>query len=177
MKQTKICPYCRKEFTTTLNAKKFCRKACAALASKQRASKKSEYLCQWCGQVFKAARRKKFCSTLCQGSYMKRLGYINKTEIRIPVKYTLYDIESNSRREGITYGKYVSLHKIKQGAGYMNTYPLCPFYETEVKNMLFCEGKKIFFPSREDRTRWLGMHCCSQKYKICKFYSEIMKNY
>ena len=67
--------------------------------------------------------------------------------------------------------------KSNRGAGYMNTYPLCPFYETEVKNMLFCEGKKIFFPSREDRTRWLGMHCCSQKYKICKFYSEIMKNY
>lgn len=113
MKQTKICPYCGKKFITTLNAKKFCRNACATLASKRKIQNESSYLCQWCGQVFKAGRRKKFCSALCQGSYMKRLGYVKKTEIRIPIKYTLRDVADGSRKEGLTYGKYVSLHKLK----------------------------------------------------------------
>lgn len=59
----------------------------------------------------------------------------------------------------------------------MTNYPLCPFYENEKKKTLYCEGKKIEFPNNTDRMQWLNMHCCSQYYKICKFYTELMQKY
>lgn len=59
----------------------------------------------------------------------------------------------------------------------MSAYVMCPFYETEDKSKLFCEGGVIKFPSLNDRTTWLKMHCCTWDFKICKFYNEIMKKY
>jgi len=56
-------------------------------------------------------------------------------------------------------------------------YPLCPFYEAEKNNVLFCEGTNVRFPSREYRGMWMEMHCYSRKYKMCKFYVELMKKY
>ena len=58
----------------------------------------------------------------------------------------------------------------------MAIYALCPFYESEKNNVLFCEGTNVHFPSREYRGMWMEMHCFSRKYKICKFYIELMKS-
>ena len=112
MKQTKICPYCNKTFVTELNSKKYCRQKCTVLASAKRSEKKKDCLCQWCGQVFTAKRKKKFCDSNCQSTYMKKLGKIQKTVIKIPVKITLNDAARQSKEEGITYGRYVSLKRI-----------------------------------------------------------------
>lgn len=54
----------------------------------------------------------------------------------------------------------------------MNTYPLCPFYETEVKNMLFCEGKRYFF--RHAKTGQCGSACIAAA-KSIKFVNFILK--
>ena len=43
---------------------------------------------------------------------MKKLGQIQKTVIKIPVKITLNDAARQSKEEGITYGRYVSLKRI-----------------------------------------------------------------
>ncbi len=59
----------------------------------------------------------------------------------------------------------------------MKYYAKCPFYEDVKNRQLICEAKVIRFPSPEDRSVWLSMHCCSWNFKICKFYKELMKKY
>lgn len=112
MNRIKICPCCKKDFMAESNAQKFCCKKCAALAVKKRKKKKKRYLCQWCGQVFKAERRKKFCNLSCQSTYMQRLGIVKKSVVKIPVKITIEDVAKNSKKEHLTYGRYVSLKRI-----------------------------------------------------------------
>ena len=112
MKQTKICPYCNKTFVTELNSKKYCRKLCAALAQARLRAKPKKRLCQLCGQVFKTNARKKFCNKSCQGEYMSRLGIYRKKEIKIPVRFTITDIDTQCKKTGISYGKFVSLKKL-----------------------------------------------------------------
>ena len=113
MKQTKICPYCKSIFTTEKNARKFCRKRCAELFRKKTVKRKvKRHLCQRCGHIFTAVRKRKFCSTLCQGQYMRDIGLIRKTTTKIPVKITLTEADRLSKAEGVTYGTYVRLHKL-----------------------------------------------------------------
>ena len=71
------------------------------------------HMCQWCGKIFAQTRLKGFCSDVCQQTYENARGTIRKTEIRIPVKITLTDVARASQKTGLTYGKYVSLHKIR----------------------------------------------------------------
>ena len=59
----------------------------------------------------------------------------------------------------------------------MSKYPLCPFYEYEDGNSLHCEFTTVKFPGVDDRRMWLKMHCCSWDFKICRFYSRLMKKY
>ena len=114
MKQTKICPYCNAIFTTEKNAKRFCRKRCADLFRKKNAGKKlGRHLCQRCGHIFTAVRKRKFCTKLCQGNYMRDIGLIRKYTTKIPVKITLVEADRMSKAEGVTYGTYVRLHKLK----------------------------------------------------------------
>lgn len=113
MKKIKICPYCKRTFTTDKNARKFCKKKCAYLYSKKKAKTESTFLCQWCGETFKAARRRKYCREECRGNYMREIGYVYKNVKKIPMKVTIYDAVTNSKKEGISYGRYISLHKIR----------------------------------------------------------------
>ena len=113
MKLTKICPYCKCFFTTEKNAKKFCRKRCADLYRKKEAKRKiKRHLCQRCGHIFTAVRKRKFCSTNCHGQYMSEIGLIRKYQTKIPVKITLIEADRMSKAEGVTYGTYVRLHKL-----------------------------------------------------------------
>jgi len=57
------------------------------------------------------------------------------------------------------------------------SYALCPFYEADDKSGLLCESGLLSFPGKSDRTLWLKMHCCSWNFKICKFYTELMRKY
>lgn len=59
----------------------------------------------------------------------------------------------------------------------MSDYAICPFYEYEKNGTLHCEGQNIKFPSRPERNMWMKMHCNSWNFKICKFYSGLMKKY
>ncbi len=113
MKQTKICPYCKTVFTTEENARKYCRKKCGVLHRKKLARQNSRHLCQRCGHIFTAIKKRKFCSKRCQGNYMRDLFLIKKTTKKIPVKITLIDADRQSKKEGLTYGTFVSLHKLK----------------------------------------------------------------
>lgn len=116
MKQTKKCSYCGREFTKTSgNARKYCRRYCALLAAKKRKIKDKEkkFLCQWCGEIFTAGRRKKFCNPSCQSQYMKKLGILQKTVTKIPVKVTINDVVSGCKSSNLTYGRYVQIKKLK----------------------------------------------------------------
>jgi len=112
MKRIKLCPCCNRRFTLEFNAQKFCSKKCAETAAKNRRKRSNRYLCQWCGQVFKADRRKKFCGISCRSTYMQELGIMRKTVVKIPVKITIEDVARGSKEEKLTYGRYVSLKKI-----------------------------------------------------------------
>ncbi len=59
----------------------------------------------------------------------------------------------------------------------MASYAMCPFYEAEKNMVLFCEGTNVQFPTNKYRDVWMGMHCFSQKYKMCKYYIELMERY
>lgn len=113
MKQIKICPYCKTTFTTEKNARKFCRKKCALLHRRKMAKINSKHLCQRCGHIFTAPRKRKFCTKECHSTYMRELGLIRKTTKKIPVKITLIEADRKSKAEGISYGTFVSLHKLK----------------------------------------------------------------
>ncbi|MBR2404442.1 MAG: hypothetical protein IKA95_02170 [Clostridia bacterium] len=112
-KYTKICPYCKTVFTTDKSARKFCRKKCSELYKSHCSPKLSKHLCQWCGHIFDASRKRKFCTKKCQGKYMRDIGLIQKTKIKVPVKITLTDAARQSKAEGVTYGTFVRLHKLK----------------------------------------------------------------
>ncbi len=121
MLKTKICPYCKKTFTTQTNSRKFCKKSCARYDTirkrrkkySERAKASKRHMCQWCGKIFATSRIKGFCCDACQSSYEGAKGTIRRTEIRVPVKYTITDVAGASKKSGITYGKYVALHKIR----------------------------------------------------------------
>jgi len=106
----KKCPICGKQ--TILEYQPFCSKKCATLNEKKRSKKVKPYLCQWCGQIFKSHRMRKFCNLSCQKTYMRRLGILKKTVIKVPVKITVEDVAKKSKEEKLTYGRYVSINKI-----------------------------------------------------------------
>jgi len=109
MIQIKICPYCSSTFSSDVNSRKYCTKKCAKLALKRRRGKSERCLCQWCGQVFTAKRKKKFCNFNCQNTYLRKLGILQMKVTKIPVKITINDVARESKKEGLTYGRYVSL--------------------------------------------------------------------
>ena len=118
---TKICPYCKRTFTTQINSRKFCKNSCARLDSYRRRRKRNatrlkaskRYMCQWCGKIFAAARKRSFCCDECRRSYCDARGTIRKTTTLVPVKITLADVSKASKNKGISYGKYVVLKKLK----------------------------------------------------------------
>lgn len=113
MKYAKICPYCKCLFTTDKRAKKFCRSRCAQYFKKTRKKRNVRQICQWCGQIFEHERVKKFCSMPCRQAYMKRLGIEYRRTVKIPVKVTLIEADRESKAEGVTYGTYITLHKLR----------------------------------------------------------------
>ncbi len=44
---------------------------------------------------------------------MRDIGLIRKYTTKIPVKITLVEADRMSKAEGVTYGTYVRLHKLK----------------------------------------------------------------
>ncbi len=112
MRQTKICLHCGKVFETDLNSRKFCRKKCAVYFAKKHTKAEKRFLCHWCGEVFSAYRKKRFCSSDCQSVYMHKYTPYRRKEVKIPVKITIEDAVKGSKEEKLTYGKYVSLKKI-----------------------------------------------------------------
>ncbi len=113
MKLTRICSYCNAKFTTEINSKKYCRKQCAVLAArKKRGIPNRKFLCLWCGQIFKAARKRDFCDVPCRNGYKKQLGIYLKKETKIPVKITVNDVAKECKVQGISYGKYVCMKKL-----------------------------------------------------------------
>ena len=112
MKLTKICPYCNTRFSTEINSRKYCRKQCALLASRKKTTASKKCLCLWCGQVFKAARKRKFCNPSCRTGYKNQLGIYLKKEIRVPVKISVNDVARECKTQGISYGKYVCIKKL-----------------------------------------------------------------
>jgi len=121
MLKTKICPYCKRTFTTKINSRKFCKNSCARLDACRRRRRQSSlrtkaskgYMCQWCGKIFATARKRSFCCDDCRKCYCDARGTIRKTTTLVPVKITLTDVSKASKNTGISYGKYVVLKKLK----------------------------------------------------------------
>ena len=112
MKYSRVCLYCGNNFVTNQNAKKFCRKKCSIFASKKKLKKESERLCQWCGDTFSSERSRKFCTPECYKGFMQKNTIYQKRVVKIPVKITLKDAVDGAKKEGLTYGRYVSFKKI-----------------------------------------------------------------
>lgn len=112
MKRKVVCPYCNTVFFTGLNAKKYCKRKCAELASRQSRNKELLCLCQWCATVFKAKRKRKFCDNLCRKNFAAQKGVYLKKQIPVRVRISVNDVAKECKKTGITYGKYVLMKKL-----------------------------------------------------------------
>lgn len=112
MNLKRICPYCNAEFMTEINSKKYCRKQCAVLAARRNRNALKTCMCLWCGQVFKAARERRFCDNPCRDGYKRQVGLYLKKETRVPVKISVNDVAKQCKIQGISYGKYVQMKKL-----------------------------------------------------------------
>ncbi len=98
------CPYCRKKFKTVKNAQKYCSEKCQRAFNTKGMQK--AFTCSWCGVLFDAERRRKYCSELCR---LKANGR-RQTVPKAPQKIVLSAAQINklARECGLTYGQYVA---------------------------------------------------------------------
>ncbi len=99
----KICLCCGEQFTTTSNFQKYCNENCRqkyyyGLAK----SKPKTYSCAWCGIVFDAEKKRKFCSDEC------RLQSYGRGKKKKKADNSLSKIALLARKEGLSYGQYVA---------------------------------------------------------------------
>ena len=102
-----ICKMCGKEFERTHNAQKHCSVKCRRkYYSKKEVIKKyqlnKQQTCSWCGIIFEAEQKRKYCSDECR----HLANGIGKRETKY--NFALGNIAKLAREAGLSYGKYVA---------------------------------------------------------------------
>lgn len=125
----KICQYCGKEFETLVRNKKYCSDTCREKCYHENDIKKNggkyEKICLICGKTFFTNKAKvKTCSRSCASKYsygarQKTVRRNKTTRLKIAMdklkngeNLTAFDIAALALNEGLSYGQYVSLHKL-----------------------------------------------------------------
>ena len=101
----KSCKYCEQTFTTTSNAQAYCSKKCKYLHNKEKRLL-NLYYCDWCGEPFRSARKKKYCCKDCRLYANGRKKQQTKTE---DWAIALAKANQTAREAGTSYGKYYGL--------------------------------------------------------------------
>ena len=116
MRVKRVCPYCKRTFTTEKNARIYCTKRCAAYIQKKKQKTKNKdkcHLCQWCAKRFRTSRyRTKFCSCSCRGEFLKASNRLMLKTIKKPIRHTTSEIVRKSREAGLSYGIYVGINRL-----------------------------------------------------------------
>lgn len=100
------CEHCGKEFVTTNHNQKYCSVECRQKAYKEKPYKPlgtRVFECEFCGELFEADIKRKFCTPECRLKYER-----GKRKTRKPKKpkLTLEQVAKLSREEGLSYGQY-----------------------------------------------------------------------
>ncbi len=105
---TRICKSCGKSFTTNANARMYCNSQCAK-AEKKKQPILWTYTCCWCGQKFKAERKRKYCTEDCRltANGRKKTGLMLERP-----DLSLTDVARLAKEEGLSYGKYCLKHDL-----------------------------------------------------------------
>ena len=113
-----ICAFCYKNFVPTSNSQKFCSFKCYKANKNNTQRPNDNQTCHYCGEYFKAPRKKKYCSEKCRlaanGRYSKTSKSTSKTKPK-KSEETLTEAIANARKLGLTYGQYVALQMTKGG--------------------------------------------------------------
>ena len=113
---TKHCRWCGKEFTAKYNSSQYCSSECKKSKNKAmlKWSKKPNYTikCAWCGEIFSAGRKRKYCCYLCS---LRGTGKINgiakhqKGKHKIDKPFTsIEEVAKICGEQGISYGQYMT---------------------------------------------------------------------
>jgi hypothetical protein len=70
-------------------------------------------MCQWCADIFESKTKNKFCSKKCLSEFINKRNLIIKKVKKVKVKLTINDVSKKCKEEKISYGRFVSLHKLK----------------------------------------------------------------
>lgn len=63
----------------------------------------------------------------------------------------------------------------------LGTYAICPFWETEYRSRIICEGlsdkcsTNVSFRSKADFEEWKNKYCTCFRYPDCPYYQSICK--
>lgn len=112
----KVCPYCKRSFTTQKNARRYCTKKCSKRVAQKKQkiiAGKKYHLCQWCAKKFRPLEyRTKFCSCICRNSFADALMVLQRKTKRKPLKHSTREIVARSREAGVSYGVYVGINRL-----------------------------------------------------------------
>ena len=105
-----ICPVCGKEFERTHSAQVYCSRKCRQINANVKgyvpmSKPLKDMTCKWCGSVFQAAYKRKYCTITCRD--IANGSVRQKPAEREEPKMTLEQIAVASREEGLSYGEYV----------------------------------------------------------------------
>ena len=101
------CPTCGQVFERTYNSQIYCSKKCKQINANKKGyvpttKPLKDMSCKWCGSVFQAAYKRKYCTTDCRD-----MANGKRKKQKEPVK-SLVEIAKLSRELGMTYGQYMA---------------------------------------------------------------------
>lgn len=99
-----ICRNCGKEFVREKNAQKHCSAKCRRLwnSGKKSIHYPKTFTCSWCGIIFEAEQKRKYCCDEC------RFASYGRRKIRGSNAEKIAKINQLARDEGLTYGQVVA---------------------------------------------------------------------
>ena len=113
--KTTNCRQCGTPFTTEKNAEQFCSVECrrryhTARTQRFYASKPYTIKCAWCGEIFSAERKRKYCCSLCQLRATGKIYGIAKQRENKPFK-SIEEVAKICGELQISYGQYTTMQK------------------------------------------------------------------
>ena len=99
------CRNCGKVFVPQTNAQKHCSVKCRRQYNKLKAKVRYKtYACSWCGIVFEAEQRRKYCTKECRLLANNRLKKRKKKNVNVGI----VEVTRLANEAGLTYGQYVA---------------------------------------------------------------------
>ena len=114
--------------------------------------------CIVCGRrIPELSRRRTTCSEFCRRRY--KCGYTPFKGFKHLPYEDLTSIQEEAHVVGVSYGKYMVTRYEKERCGSMPKVLNCPFYKSDEKLKLTCEGGVLKFPDADARSEYIISYC------------------